>query len=301
MRLWIDTDLGSDVDDALALAYALLHPELEVVGVSTVFGDVELRTRIVQALLDLADAGDIPVITGLGKPLTAGRDGLMFGHEGQGILEDASPIARTTENPEAATRIGALADALAATKPEVLVAIGPMTNVGALTEASVSLPPLCIMGGKIEDVMLEGMTAQIPEWNWYCDPRAVQLSLAAIGDTPARIVPAEVTFRTSLADGDVERLATGSPLIQALGVLSKHWLVALVERLGAKSPRVALHDPLAIATLVESSLCPFEPRSIEVDERGGTIHLDSPANAEVATSVDNDALRRHLMDTWIRT
>ena len=53
MRLWIDTDVGSDVDDALAIAYALRHPALELVGVSTVFGDVALRGRIASRLLAL--------------------------------------------------------------------------------------------------------------------------------------------------------------------------------------------------------------------------------------------------------
>ena len=56
-RIWIDTDIGTDVDDALALAFALRHPELELVGVSTVFCDVELRSKMVDALLRLGDAG----------------------------------------------------------------------------------------------------------------------------------------------------------------------------------------------------------------------------------------------------
>ena len=75
MRIWIDTDLGSDVDDALALAYALRHPELELVGVSTVFGDVSLRTRITRALLEVAGQASVPVVTGLGAPLTPSRKG----------------------------------------------------------------------------------------------------------------------------------------------------------------------------------------------------------------------------------
>ena len=51
MRIWIDTDLGSDVDDALTLAYVMRHPGFELVGVSTVFGDVALRSEIARSLL----------------------------------------------------------------------------------------------------------------------------------------------------------------------------------------------------------------------------------------------------------
>jgi purine nucleosidase len=103
-RIWIDTDLGTDVDDALALAFALRHPELDLVGVSTVFGDVELRARMVEALLRLGGAEGVPVLVGLGKPLTEGRIGIMFGHEGRGLLEEASPQMKTESDPDAARR-----------------------------------------------------------------------------------------------------------------------------------------------------------------------------------------------------
>ena len=101
MRLWIDTDVGSDVDDALAIAYALRHPALELVGVSTVFGDVALRARIAERLLALAGRADIPVVEGLGAPLTPRRRGRMFGHEGIGIVDDPRPRMITQADPAA--------------------------------------------------------------------------------------------------------------------------------------------------------------------------------------------------------
>ncbi len=82
MRVWLDTDLGTDVDDALALAYVLGHPDLDLVGISTVFGDVGLRVEMTRALLALAEgdrAGEVPVFMGLGVPLTDGCHGVMFG------------------------------------------------------------------------------------------------------------------------------------------------------------------------------------------------------------------------------
>ena len=301
MRIWIDTDIGSDVDDALTLAYVLRHPGFELVGVSTVFGDVELRTRIAETLLEKAGVRGVPVVTGLGKPLTPRRQGILFGHEGEGLIEHPAPRLRTEVETAGPGRLEALGRALDAARPDLVLAIGPLTNLGALAEAGVALPPLAIMGGKLTDVMLEGMVAHIPEWNWWCDPVAVQRVLAAQapGGVLPRVVPAEVTFHTHLGPGDVERLAEGDALARALAVLCEVWLTAQAERLGAKHPRVALHDPLTAAVLVESGLCPFEPRRILVDDSGAARHEDGPPNVLAATHVDNAALRRHLLETWV--
>jgi len=252
-----------------------------------------------RALLELSSQPELPVLTGLGKPLAPGRPGVMLGHEGRGLIRDAAPRLRTDHDPDADERIGALAEALAETRPEVLIAIGPLTNLGALANAGVPLPPLAIMGGKLEDVVLEGVVPGIEEWNWFCDPLAVQRVLAAEHSKPPRIVPAEVSFRTELAPGDPERLASGGPLARALSALCQEWLAALRDRLGAPRPRVALHDPLTLATLVEPDLCPFEARRIRVDDEGRTLREPGPANAWVAVDVKEAALREHLMQVWL--
>jgi len=299
VRIWIDTDIGTDVDDALTLAYVLRHPGFELAGVSTVFGDVSLRARIVEALLAKAGVAGVPVLEGLGAPLSEGRAGLMLGHEGAGILEAPAPRMKTERDPGGEARVDALAEALTAARPEVLLAIGPLTNLGALAAARVPLPPLAIMGGKFEDVMLEGMSPGIFEWNWFCDPAAVQAVLAAPHATLPRVVPAEVTFRTELAAGDVERLAGGDALARALATLCEEWLRALRERLRAPRPRVMLHDPLTAAVLVEPGLCPFEPRRVRVDDAGASIPEPGAPNLEVAVDVDAAALCDHLMQTWL--
>ena len=299
MRVWIDTDVGSDVDDALTIAYVLRHPDLDLAGISTVFGDVELRTAIAEALLALAPGQAPPILSGRGLPLTPERIGLMFGHEGQTILPNPEPRMRTEIEPEGPARIDKIAEALHQTSPDVLVAIGPLTNLGALVQHGVKLPQLAIMGGKIEDVLLEGMVPEIPEWNWYCDPLAVQTVLQAPHTELPTIVPAEVTFRTHLLPKDIEELQGGDPLAQQIGKLSETWLEFLRSRFGRPDPRVALHDPLTAATLVKPELCPFADVSIEVDERAASHRQNSPANIRVATDVDNDALREHLMETWL--
>jgi purine nucleosidase len=297
VRIWIDTDIGTDVDDALTLAYVLRHPGFELVGVSTVFGDVSLRARIAEALLAKAGAPHVPVVPGLGVPLTEGRAGLMLGHEGVGILDDPAPRLKTEADPDPAARVDALAGALAAARPDVLLAIGPLTDLGALAAAGVALPPLAIMGGKLEDATLEGMLPGVFEWNWFCDPAAARSVLALPHATLPRVVPADVTFRTALAAGDVERLAGGDGLARALARLCEEWLCAQRDRLKVARPRVMLHDPLTAAVLVEPGLCPCEPRRIRVEDTGALTPEPGAPNLEIALDVDADALRHHLMRT----
>ena len=291
MRIWLDTDIGSDVDDALTLAYLLRHPGFELAGISTVFGDVELRTQIAIALLEIAGAPDIPVITGLGAPLSPGRQGLMFGHEGQGILESPAPRIRTDPEDDREERTERLAGALEAAGADALVAIGPLSNLAALVEKGLTLPPLAIMGGKLSDVMVRGMIEGVPEWNWFTDPLAAQVVIGAEHATLPRVVPAEVTFRTALAEGD--------PLSRQLAVLCRRWLEFLSPHTGHESPKVVLHDPLTAAILAEDGLCPFEAKRIEIDDRAASTVVTGAPNVLAATDVDVPGLRDHLMKTWL--
>ena len=65
-------------------------------------------------------------------------------------------------------------------------------------------------------------------------------------------------------------------------------------------PRVALHDPLTIAWLMEPAICSFESRRVDVDDKGNLNSVPGPANIEIATDVDNRVLREHLLETWLR-
>ena len=299
MRIWIDTDIGSDVDDALTLGYVLRHAGFELVGVSTVFGDVELRSDITRALLEVAEEDDVPVLSGLGVPLTEGRAGVMFGHEGKGILEACSPRMRTEEENGGEARIERMAEALHRADPDVLLAIGPLSNLGALVKAGAELPPLAIMGGKFTDALLPGMIQGISEWNWFSDPVAAQAVLEAEHDSLPRVVPAEVTFQTALEEGDVEKLSEGDALARQLATLCTHWLDFLRPHAGHGKPRVALHDPLTAAILVEDGLCNFTERRVRLDEKAAAKIEPGEPNLLAATDVDVKALRDHLMATWL--
>ena len=303
MRIWLDTDIGTDVDDALALAYVLRHPDLELVGISTVFGDLTIRNAITERLLHLAGAPSIPIVTGLAVPLTEGRHGLLFGHEGRAVLEDPEPVLRVEVEPGgvagARDRIDALGSALARARPDRVVAIGPLTNLGALARSGVELPPLTIMGGKLDRSRPSGLSDRRAEWNWYCDPVAVRHVLALGRDLEATVLPAEVTFRTGLDPSDIDRLAESDPLNRTLAALCREWLRAQAEDFDLADPRVVLHDPLATAVLLEPGLCTWASRSVTVDDRGQAI-VHEAAGAEATTiraavDVDPPAVSAELL------
>src|SRR5262245_43755905 len=93
-RVVLGTDIGTDVDDALALALALASPEIELVAITTVSGDTAVRARIAARLLALAGRSEIPVHAGRERSLATPGGFAWFGHEGQGILDGTGdPVA----------------------------------------------------------------------------------------------------------------------------------------------------------------------------------------------------------------
>ena len=84
-KIIIDTDIGTYYDDALAVLYACRAPELELLGVTTVYGDTDLRSKIARKILNVAGRHDVPLAKGIGRPLQG--ESLMFGFEGEAILD----------------------------------------------------------------------------------------------------------------------------------------------------------------------------------------------------------------------
>src|SRR4051812_26483054 len=98
-RLLLDTDIGTDVDDALALALAATSADAQLVGVTTVHADAPLRARLATRLLQLAGRGDVPVVAGASRPLKSPLPAsfhwnpVLWGHEGVGVLSPAERVA----------------------------------------------------------------------------------------------------------------------------------------------------------------------------------------------------------------
>ena len=199
-RLVLDTDIGTDVDDCLALAVVLGSPELSLEGVTCVYGNVLLRTRMVRKLLRLAGRDDVPVMAGAGLPLLRRRPVYWAGHEGDGLLAPSDEALAPA--PEHAV------DFLVRTVMENpgqihLLAIGPLTNVALAFGREPRLPQylaqLTVMGGAIRGP--DSLGLPYAEHNIVCDPDAAHVVLTA--GAPTTLVPLDVTTRVTIREEGV--------------------------------------------------------------------------------------------------
>jgi len=311
-QIIIDTDIGTDVDDALALALAARSPEIELLGVTTACGDAALRARIARKILSLAGKEEIPVAAGCGPSLLRTNPGFMLGHEGEGILEgdeDGTPYY-----PEHAVDL--LVDKIKeAPEKLTIVTIGPVTNVALaiikepwiierverLVIMGACLYPERVGGGKVE--IPEQLAARM-EHNLGIDPEAAEVVLGA--GIPTVLVPAEVTYSVWLTDQDRSTLrGINTPLANTLSTAVDIWVEVFQKffptlGLPASLGRAYLHDPLAVATAFDRRFVEIEPMHVRLERREGALRtLREPGkepNAEVAVSVDGAAFRAFFLE-----
>jgi len=310
-RILLDTDMGSDVDDALCLALALASPEIDLVAVTTVSRDTAVRARVTKRLLELAGRGDIPVYAGEDDAHTEGRSFAWTGGEGDGILE---PGDDPRIEPEPATR--AIARLLRDDDVEI-VAVGPMTNVATVLADDPSLASrirrLTIMGGHIRAIRYGGFTFPPGvDYNLCSDPDAAMLTLRA--DVPTRLVTGDVTLQTWLREEDLARLeACDTPFHRSLTRAIRIWTPIqkrIFRGLGADMEgdnAAFLHDPLTFACVADESFCTFQTLAIEPTIQDGVFRtLERPANTRgaremrVATAVDAARFRAHFVTRLLR-
>jgi purine nucleosidase len=313
IRVILDTDIGTDVDDCLALALILASPELELAAVTTVYGDVDLRARMVLKLLALHGGPDVPVAAGAAQPLLGQRPVHWERHEGQGLL-DAGDTALQPAAEHAVTLI--IRTVMAAPGAVTLVAIGPLTNVALAMlqepRLAASLAGLVLMGGVVGGAYHQP-AAETPgrfnalalpwaEHNFRSDPEAAAIVLQS--GAPITIVPLDVTTQVRVRSADHGRIAaTGDP-----------YHLAVADQL-ARYPRYAargwtyLHDPLAVAGLIRPELLQHE-RLHAVVETGGQFTAGkllvalptpaAPAMAQVALGVDAPGAEQFIVERLAR-
>ncbi|MCC6729406.1 MAG: nucleoside hydrolase [Chthonomonadales bacterium] len=289
----LDTDIGTDIDDAYALLLSATSPELDLRAVLTVNGDTLLRARLARTLLDHAGRADVPVYAGLGPSLSGATDRGWAGHEGQGIdLAPASSVRAASPADVLRAQVGTVR---AAGERLTLVAIGPLTNVAAGLHALEPAERDAIAGVVAMAATFEGFGPDyaMPEHNVRCDPMAVRRVLEA--GVALTFVGLNVTRRTSMGADDVdanERL--GTPLARDLARLHRVWFGHL------RASSSAMHDPLAVAHCICPSLLDMASARAEVDldpaVAGCVIFLpaDAPRGlpCRVAVGVDADGFHR---------
>jgi len=285
-RVILDTDIGTDVDDCLALGLILASPELRLEGVTCVYGDVDVRARMVDKLLRLRHRSGVPVLRGARTPLLGRRPVHWAGHEGQGLLESTDPVPDFSEHA-----VDYLIRVATANPGQIhLIAIGPLTNVALafLREPGLArvLKHLTIMGGVVRGPTT--LDLPVAEWNIKCDPEAAHVVFTS--GAPITLVPLDVTTRVRIRGEGVDRIrAAGTPYHQAIADQ-----ISLYPTFRTRG-ETNLHDPLAVASVVAPDLVGLDPVRLDVELSGehavGATIMRSPrdsapANVQVALRVD---------------
>lgn len=286
-RIILDTDIGTDVDDACALALALRSPEIQLAAVTTVHADVTLRSRMVAKLLRLGGRTDVPIGSGISLSLLRNRPTYWAGHEGVGLLgpEDEGTTPWTGHG------VDLIVDLVRANPGEItLVPVGPLTNVAAAIIREPELPRLLrgivLMGGVVR--ASDGLHLPWVEHNIRLDPEAAAVVFAA--GAPLTMVGLDVTTQVSVRRSDLARLRdAGTPLSLAVADQLARYMDY------RQRDFTYMHDPLAIAMTIDPTFCRTVPLHVQVETRGeltlgatvATGPTESrPANALVCVDVD---------------
>ena len=260
-KIIIDTDIGDDIDDAFAVALALRSPELQILGVTTTFGDTEMRAKLLDRMLGEVGRTDIPVAAGTPTPPKTAFTQLRYAQGGH-FAKASHPDALTFLLDEIRKNPGEI----------TLVAIGPLMNVGAVIDKNAEtfrkLKRVVMMGGSIYrgygDTDSGIPRRPEPEWNIKNDiPSAQKLFAAGV---PLFVMPLDSTQLKMDAANRSFLFRQGTPITDALTLLYHEW--------GQETP--TLFDPMTIAFILKPELCPVEPMLIRVDEQGYTRPVERP-------------------------
>jgi purine nucleosidase len=322
--LLLDVDTG--IDDALALLYACASPEVELVAVTCIGGNVNARrvAENTRAVLELAGRDDVPVALGREQPLVKPLETATETHGPRGLgYAELPPARRPLERDEAAVRI---VEAARERPGEVtLVTLGPLTNLAVALDREPSLPNLLagwvLMGGAFR---APGNTTPTSEWNIHVDPHAAKAVFAAWGRRStalplamgldvterARFVPEHLRHLAVRAGAQpLDAAALGHEPVEAVGSVAANPVLRFV----ADALRfyfefhaaydgfygAFVHDPFAVAAALDRSLVRAQPVFVDVESGAGLAHgmtiadwrglTRKPPNLEVAVEGDAGA------------
>ena len=290
----LDVDPGHD--DAVAMMLACGHPDLDLLAVTTVAGNVSLdkTTRNALRVLSLVGRDDVPVGRGasgpLERPLYTAED--IHGESG---LDGPEEIPDAGFGPDERDAVALLSDTIrASSEPVTLIPLGPLTNIALLLREHRDLRDriagISLMGGS----MGLGNTTPAAEFNIYVDPEAARGVFES--GLPITMVGLDVTHQAGAGPEERERLrATGRVGGVVAGFLD--FFASAYERsFGFDSP--PLHDPVAVAAVVDPTLLETRPMRVDVEcesdlTRGETVcdfHgvTGKRPNAEVGVELDRE-------------
>ena len=278
----LDTDIGDDIDDAFALGLLLHSPDAKLLGITTTFGDTELRARLVDRYLAAVGRRDIPVFAGAATPAS--------NHFTQAAYARQS-LARP--HGDAATFL--LREIRAHPDQITLISIGPLFNVQAAiardSAAFRKLKRVVIMGGSVYrgyDGGNPGANAPpAAEWNIRCDPAGARALLAS--GVPVYMMPLDST-QIRLTQPELGQiLSHGSPLTDQLTLLWHQWTGPDAWQMPT------LYDPVAVTYAIRPDICPAQPMRLEVDDEGSTRPVPGTPNAQVCLKSNEKAFKEFLL------
>ncbi|MEA2377624.1 MAG: hypothetical protein QOK00_3487 [Thermoleophilaceae bacterium] len=308
-RVILDTDPGigpgMDADDVLALMFCLGSPELELQGVTTVFGNVEVGRATGNALRALEAIGrqDVPVAQGMSVPLS----GTLNRRSAEEYEQHQSSLGPIDAERIEAGRIDRhasdfIAETVAGSPGEVsLLAVGPLTNVAMAIlkrpALKTEIRDITIMGGAFarEPVYGRGNITPVAEYNIWGDPLAAKVVFDA--GIPMTAVGLDVTNPAKgtvlYEDQMLELVADKTPFTEFLHEVIRTYIDA--PKFDWAEKGCVLYDPVAAATLVDPALVTTERARVAVETQGAetsgqTIaHPSEEGNVGVCVDVDGDA------------
>ena len=280
ISLILDTDIGDDVDDAFALAWAARHPEIRLCAVTTVLGDTHWRAALALRLLDELGVGDVPVAAG--EPGGA-VEGITL--SGDVVVPLGSDDPR--RDPRSATDL--MADVIAAAPPPVwLATIGPATNAAALLaerpEALDRLAGVVMMGGRDD-------RSNPREHNFGVDPTAA----AAVCNSGRQVRVGDylVTSQAQLRRDDLSRVRRAPGIGAPLGLMLETYL----DR--RSRDWTSMYDPATLTLALGEELLSLDPTPRRAEVVAGQVRFEVASGAShlrVAASIDAAAFGRELLD-----
>jgi purine nucleosidase len=279
----LDTDIGDSIDDALALAFALRSPELDVRAVTTVIDDVDSKTRLAWKMLSIYNRRDIALATGASEPLL---DPTLAA-----TSKEFEVLTRNDVIPDAARRRAAdlIIDTVLESRGKItIVAIGPMTNIALAIKTDPRIK------NNIERiVMMAGAyLSSESEYNVKRDRTAAEIVFHS--GVPITAVGLDVTAQCKLQEKDLDRMRLADDP-------AGNFLIRLVD-LAAEQTHDAnptLYDPLAIAAIFRPDLLVMQGGTVDVPPSGSGQTIFKPASGsktEVAVKVNVPAFLELFVD-----
>ncbi len=283
-KIIIDTDIGDDIDDAYAIAFAVKLKKFELQGITTVYRNSLQRAKIASALLSVLGVGEKQVCVGEDYPPNC-----KFAIESfEEVLPDGRPVIPHYRDEFASAPVSSkraaefIAEQAEKYPGEItVIAIGPMTNLAEVAEkyqrSYKKLAKIVCMGG-----MFFGKKA---EWNIRCDPESAAAVLG--GGVPVTFVGLDVTAYTYLTSEDVAQItAFGGAETKMLAGMLEKWVQTHPGRMPT------MHDALTVAEAADCGFCRYEEKKIRIplvgEKRAYTEESEEGVDVRVAVSVDRE-------------